>query len=58
MKPKQEQIKKIRFNGVAPEGYTLIRNEVLSELKDFYNWKAWKNDEISLCDLDKTDISD
>jgi hypothetical protein len=58
MKPSREDIKKTRYNGVAPEGYTLLRNEVLAELKDFDNWKAWKNHEISLYDLDKTDISE
>jgi hypothetical protein len=52
MKPSREDIKKTRYNGVAPEGYTLLRNEVLVELKDFDNWKAWKNNEISLYDLD------
>jgi hypothetical protein len=58
MKPSQEDIKKTRYIGVAPEGYTLVRNEVLTELKDFDNWKAWKNNEISLYDLDKKDISE
>lgn len=58
MKPKKEELKKVRFQGVAPEGYKLIRNEVLEELKDFDNWKAWKNSEISLQDLDKLDICD
>ena len=56
MKPSREDIKKNRYNGVAPEGYTLVRNEALEELKDFDNWKAWKNNEISLYDLDKRDI--
>ena len=58
MKPSREDIKKNRYNGVAPEGYILIRNEVLEERKDFDNWKAWKNNEISLQDLDKLDICD
>jgi hypothetical protein len=56
MKPSREDIKKNRYKGVAPEGYTLLRNEVLEELKDFDVWKAWKNEEISLYDLDKKDI--
>ena len=58
MKPSQEDIKKTRYNGVAPEGYTLVRNETLEKLKDFDVWKAWKNEEISLYDLDKKDISE
>jgi hypothetical protein len=58
MKPSREDIKKNRYNGVAPEGYSLVRNEILEELKDFDVWKAWKNEEISLYDLDKRDISE
>ena len=46
MKPSREDIKKNRYVGVAPEGYTLVRNEVLEELKDFDTWKSWKNKEI------------
>ena len=33
-----------KFDGVAPEGFTLIPNEVLEELKDFENWKQFKYD--------------
>ena len=58
MKPTRDQIKKVRFSCMAPEGYVLLREEVLEELKDFDVWKAWKNEEISLSDLDKRDISE
>jgi hypothetical protein len=58
MKPSKEDIKKNRYTGVPPEGYTLVRNEVLEELKDFDTWKSWKNEEISLYDIDKRDISE
>jgi hypothetical protein len=56
--PNRQEIKKIRYTGVAPEGYILVREEVLEELKDFDVWKSWKNREISLSDLDKRDISE
>jgi hypothetical protein len=58
MKPTRNQIKNVRFSTVAPEGYILLREEVLEELKDFDVWKSWKNEEISLSDLDKRDISE
>ena len=58
MKPTRNQIKNVRFSTVAPEGYILLREEVLEELKDCDVWKAWKNEEISLSDLDKRDISE
>ena len=38
MKPSREDIKKNRYNGVAPDGYTLVRNEALEKLKDF-DWR-------------------
>lgn len=34
-----------KFMGIAPEGFTLVPNEVLEELKDFDAWKEFKNDE-------------
>jgi len=58
MKPTRDQIKKVRFSNVAPEGYILLREEVLEQLKDFDVWKSWKNEEISLFDLDNKDISE
>jgi len=58
MKPSREDIKKNRYRGVAPEGYTLVRNEVLEKLKDFDVWKSWKNEEISLYDIDDKEISE
>jgi len=58
MKPSREDIKKNRYRGVAPEGYTLVRNEVLEKLKDFDVWKSWKNEEISLYDIDNRDVSE
>jgi hypothetical protein len=33
-----------KFDGIAPEGFTLVPNEVLEELKDFENWKEFKYD--------------
>jgi hypothetical protein len=58
LRPTRDQIKKVRFSTVAPEGYILVREEVLEELKDFDVWKSWKNREISLSDLEKRDISE
>jgi hypothetical protein len=34
-----------KFVGISPEGFTLVPNEVLEELKDFDIWKEFKNDE-------------
>lgn len=34
-----------KYMGVAPEGFTLVPNEVLEELKDFESWKEFKHDD-------------
>ena len=47
-----------KFEGIAPDGFILVHEKTLEELKDFDVWKAWKNEEISLSDLDKRDISE
>ena len=31
-----------KFQGVAPEGFILVPEEVLEHLKDFDNWKEWR----------------
>lgn len=41
-----------KFGGIAPEGFILIHEQTLEQLKDFDTWKSWKNKEISLHDLD------
>jgi hypothetical protein len=35
-----------KFLGIAPEGFTLVPNEVIELLKDFDNWKEFKYDPI------------
>lgn len=34
-----------KFLGCAPEGFTLVPNEVLEKLKHFEHWKSYKNEE-------------
>ena len=33
-----------KYDGIAPEGFTLVPDEVLESLKDFENWKEFKHD--------------
>jgi hypothetical protein len=42
-----------RFVGVAPEGFVLVHEKTLEDLKDFDKWKMWKNGEISTEELNK-----
>jgi hypothetical protein len=43
----------IKFAGCIPEGFVLIHEDALKELKDFDVWKKWKNDEISIESLNQ-----
>lgn len=40
-----------KFDGVAPEGFVLVHENALEELKTFEVWKNWKSDEISIQEL-------
>jgi len=42
-----------KFDGVAPEGFILVHEKTLEELKDFDKWKSWKNNEISIEEMNK-----
>ena len=42
-----------KYDGVAPEGFVLIPEEVLEQLKDFDTWKKWKHDPSVLEELSK-----
>ena len=35
-----------KFQGCAPEGFILVHEKTLEDLKDFDIWKKWKNNEI------------
>jgi hypothetical protein len=42
-----------KFGGVAPEGFVLIHEKTLDELKNFDVWIKWSENKLSLIDLDK-----
>jgi hypothetical protein len=48
----KEQILQTRYSGIAPEGFVLLSEEAIEKLKDFDIWKKWKNNEISLIELE------
>lgn len=50
------QVKK--FDGVAPEGFVLIHEKTLEQLKDFDTWKDWKNGLIDINKLNKLNFED
>jgi hypothetical protein len=42
-----------KFEGVAPEGFILIPEDVLEQLRDFDTWKEWKHNPELLVDMIK-----
>jgi hypothetical protein len=42
-----------KFQGIAPDGFILVHEKTLENLKEFDIWKEWKNDSISIQELNK-----
>jgi len=52
----KEKIKNSRyykFQGIAPEGFILVPEDVLEQLRDFDTWKEWKNNPKLLVEMIK-----
>jgi hypothetical protein len=37
-----------KFEGIAPEGFVLVHEKSLEDLKEFEIWKSWRHNEISI----------
>lgn len=42
-----------KFSGVAPEGFVLVHQKTLEDLKEFETWKEWKHGLLSIKELNK-----
>lgn len=42
-----------KFSGVAPEGFVLVHQKTLEDLKEFEIWKEWKHGLLSIDELNK-----
>ena len=40
-----------KLEGIAPEGFVLVNEKTLEDLKDFEVWKEWKHNQISIKEL-------
>jgi len=40
-----------KLSNVTPEGFVLVHEKTLEDLKDFDTWKGWKNNEITIKEL-------
>jgi len=47
-----------KFVGVAPEGFILVHEKTLEDLKDFEIWKDWKNGLTSIEKMNKLNFQD
>jgi hypothetical protein len=45
-----------KFDGIAPEGFVLVHEGTLEELKNFEVWREWKNDHISIKELNNKNL--
>jgi hypothetical protein len=45
-----------KFGGIAPEGFVLVHEKTLEDLKDFDTWKMWKHNQITIKELNKTNF--
>lgn len=41
----------LKLSNVAPEGFILVHEKTLEDLKDFETWKSWKNDVLTIKEL-------
>lgn len=48
----------VKFAGCVPDGFVLVHEKTLEDLKDFDIWKNWKNNEISIESLNQTNFKD
>lgn len=47
-----------KFDGLVPEGFVLVHEKTIEDLKNFEIWKEWKNGFISIKDLNKSNFQD
>jgi hypothetical protein len=45
-----------KFEGVAPDGFILVHEKTLEDLRDFDIWKSWKNNDVSIQELNKNNF--
>jgi len=46
-----------KYEGIAPEGFVLVHEKTLEDLKDFDTWKEWKNEHISIKELNNKNLN-
>jgi hypothetical protein len=47
-----------KFDGVAPEGFILVHEKTLEDLKNLENWRDWRMGRISINEMNKKNFID
>jgi hypothetical protein len=47
-----------KFVGIVPEGFVLVCEKTLEDLKDFDKWKDWKNGLTTIEEMNKLNFRD
>lgn len=47
-----------KYVGVVPEGFILLHEKTLEDLKDFEIWKEWKNGILDIYEMNKINFED
>ena len=47
----------LKLSNVAPEGFVLVHEKTLEDLKDFENWKSWKNNDLTIKELNNKNFN-
>jgi hypothetical protein len=47
----------LKLSNIAPEGFVLVHEKTLEDLKDFETWKSWKNNYITLKELNNKNFN-
>lgn len=53
----EEEGPMLKLSNVAPEGFVLVHEKTLEDLKDFETWKSWKNNYITLKELNNKNFN-
>jgi hypothetical protein len=47
----------LKLSNIAPEGFVLVHEKTLEDLKDFETWKSWKNNDLTIKELNNKNFN-
>jgi hypothetical protein len=53
----EEEGPMLKLSNVAPEGFVLVHEKTLEDLKDFETWKSWKNNDLTIKQLNNKNFN-